>query len=922
MTSPHISGLSDSGANLFDKSAQCGCGSVARLGCGLCLNCLLQSGLSDEQAPGDTFDNVLATIDVPDTDWQLGNYQILEEIGRGGMGVIYRARQRHSRRIVALKRVLSYHSDSHETLARFQREAEAAASLDHPHILPIYEVGGTEQGLPFFSMKFAAGGSLLETKSAFIGRTRQTVRLLAKVARAVEYAHSRAILHRDLKPGNILLDGRGEPLVSDFGLAKWIDATSDLTRTITVFGTPGYIAPEQIHSPAAQLTPAVDIYSLGAILFELLCGRPPFLAEHAIAVIHQAVARSAPKLRSIVPSLPRDLDTICARCLERDPAARYQSAGLLADDLERWLEHRPISARPLPLPVRLGRWTRRNPRLATAVATCVFLGLFAVGRQYQTRRLEQTIWNGTAAMHSIAVLPVLDLDDLQPDPVASRQVADLLRRSMSIHGPCRVTAIEKDPSLWSGSALPEEIQHASHQNRCRTALSVTRRQVGAKLRFSFHLIADNGTDVLGNWLLDVGPASGEFNAAAEQVGRGLYQLLNADGIAAPREDPVLANERARKFFVAGRDLISRRTIPELDRAITCLENALREEPHSIDVRAFLAMACMGRDSLSTNPNLAARAVQIAQEAVQLAPDNPNAHRAACAVVGSYGRYREALEHAFRCVELGDRSERGFGQIGYAWKMLGRPDLAIGCYRKAKLSQRQPADYDALLGDCWADLTADREAQREYESATSFHPDQPDGWLGLCRLKLFARDTDAARRIYRTELSHYPDFAIAREMGAMVEFFARNFTAAQELYTELARADSAGGGRGQFYGAIDYRSAVGRLKLQSRDSSVGRDLLRQSVAATRSQLANVADDHLLLYRLAAAEASLGETSSALTHLRSAIQAGWVDYRSPHLDPRFDSLSSNPEFQKILSELATRMAMLRRHSPAARETDETN
>ena len=224
---------------------------------------------------------------MPDTQWRLGNYEIMEEIGRGGMGIIYRARQRHSRRIVALKRILSYHADSHETLTRFRREAEAAASLDHPNILPIYEVGESE-GVPFFSMKFATGGSLQQAGAALRQEPRQCLRIVAKVARAVQYAHRQGILHRDLKPGNILLDSLGEPLVSDFGLAKWLDASSDLTRTLTIFGTPGYIAPEQAQGRAAHLKPAADVYSLGAILFNLLAGRPPFLGENALAVIHQA----------------------------------------------------------------------------------------------------------------------------------------------------------------------------------------------------------------------------------------------------------------------------------------------------------------------------------------------------------------------------------------------------------------------------------------------------------------------------------------------------------------------------------------------------------------------------------------------------------------------------------------------------------
>src|SRR5438445_4218415 len=197
------------------ESAPCPqCGSTSRVGRGLCLNCLLYRGLGAETYDNDSLENVLDEIDVRDADWRLGNYQILEEIGRGGMGVIYRARQRHSRRIVALKRILAYHSDSRETLVRFRREAEAAASLDHPNILPIYEVGESDDGLPFFSMKFAAGGSLLENQATLRGYPRQAIILMGKVCRAVEYAHGRGILHRDLKPGNILLDGRCEPLVS------------------------------------------------------------------------------------------------------------------------------------------------------------------------------------------------------------------------------------------------------------------------------------------------------------------------------------------------------------------------------------------------------------------------------------------------------------------------------------------------------------------------------------------------------------------------------------------------------------------------------------------------------------------------------------------------------------------------------------
>src|SRR5881397_2010377 len=392
------------------------CGSGSRVKRGLCLSCLLSQGLPEETSTdtsqngeghtAETLEDVLGEIDVRDADWRLGNYQILEEIGRGGMGVIYRARQRHSRRIVALKRVLAYHADSQETLARFRREAEAAAHLDHPNILPIYEVSDNDDGLPSFSMKFAAGGSLHEAAPALHREPRRIVALMAKVARAVQYAHARGILHRDLKPANILLDGRGEPLVSDFGLAKWLDATSELTQTLAIFGTPGYIAPEQASGSAGKITPAADVYSLGAILFYLFTGRPPFLGEHALAVIQQAAEKPAPKLRSLAPALDRDLETICARCLEREPHSRYHSASDLADDLERWLAGHSIIARPISPPVRLWRWSRRNPILAGMTALLLALG----------STVGVMIWKGEMATPPVSSgIAVLPFESLSPD---------------------------------------------------------------------------------------------------------------------------------------------------------------------------------------------------------------------------------------------------------------------------------------------------------------------------------------------------------------------------------------------------------------------------------------------------------------------------------------------------------------------------
>src|SRR2546429_8455004 len=358
-----VTAPSNSVADAIENPKKCPqCGALTQFNHGTCINCLLREGLEAKgEASREAFESILTEANVTDTQWRLGHYEILEEFGRGGMGVIYRARQQHSRRIVAVKRIFAHEVNSHDTLVRFRREAEAVASLDHPNILPIHEISESEEGLPFFSMKYAEGGSLRAAAPALRTKARECVRLMAKVARAIAYAHGKGVLHRDLQPGNILLDGNGEPMVSDFGLAKWLDVNSDLTRTLETLGTPGYIAPEQAEWPADELTSAADIYSLGAILFYLLTGRPPFVGPNVLYVIHKAAATPAPRLRSLAPSLDRDLGTIVCRCLDPDPNARYQSAGALADDLEHWLRHEPIRARPTGFFTYGRKWVRRNP---------------------------------------------------------------------------------------------------------------------------------------------------------------------------------------------------------------------------------------------------------------------------------------------------------------------------------------------------------------------------------------------------------------------------------------------------------------------------------------------------------------------------------------------------------------------------------
>ena len=298
---------------------------------------------------------------------RLGHYELPEKIARGGMGVVWRARQLSLNREVALKVIAEGELASEDFIERFHTEATAAASLDHPNIVPIYEIGEHE-GRHFFSMKLIAGRTLTRESGGSPMPPRRVGRLLARLARAVHYAHQRGILHRDIKPNNILIDRDGEPHLTDFGLAKLIERESTITRTIAVLGTPSYISPEQAAGKTSQLTTAADVYGLGAVMYELLTGQPPFAGGTTFETVRQVLEQEPRPPSLLNPQVDRDLETICLKCLNKEPERRYGSAEALADDLERWLRGEPIVARPVSLTERAVKWVRRRPQIAVVLA--------------------------------------------------------------------------------------------------------------------------------------------------------------------------------------------------------------------------------------------------------------------------------------------------------------------------------------------------------------------------------------------------------------------------------------------------------------------------------------------------------------------------------------------------------------------------
>src|SRR3989441_3754440 len=348
---------------------------------------------------------------------QLGDYELLEEIGRGGQGVVFRARQKSLNRIVAVKVISLGQWATKAHLKRFRREAEAAASLDHPGIVPIYEVGERD-GQCYFSMKFVEGGQLDEVVRRAPMSIRQGAELIAKVARTVHYAHEHGILHRDIKPGNILLDQKREPHLTDFGLARLVESESTVTRTMEVLGTPSYMAPEQAVGNNDAVSSVTDVYGIGAVLYQLLTGQPPFAGGTTYETIKLLLDSEPRQPRLLNPKIDRDLSTICRKCLEKDPKRRYPSALGLAEDLERWLKHEPIQARRTGIFARGKKWVQRNPNSALLTASLVALAAAAGWIIWKSELIRQPLTTG------IAVLPFENLNDQKENSVFADGVQD------------------------------------------------------------------------------------------------------------------------------------------------------------------------------------------------------------------------------------------------------------------------------------------------------------------------------------------------------------------------------------------------------------------------------------------------------------------------------------------------------------------
>ena len=932
--SPHV----QSGSGICAR-----CGSASRVGRGLCLKCLLSTGIDGnvEHAPAvPTLDELLRDIHGHDADWLMGNYQILEEIGRGGMGVIYRARQRHSRRIVAIKRVLSYHADSQDTLMRFRREAQAAANLDHPNILPIYEVSESQEGLPFFSMKFASGGSLLEAAPGLRSEPRRAVALMAKVARALQYAHEQGILHRDLKPGNILLDAHGEPMVGDFGLAKWLEPTGRLTHTPSIFGTPGYIAPEQVNGSDRKLTAAADVYGLGAVLFDLLSGRPPFTGEHALKTIQQAAEKPAPKLRTLAPELDRDLETICAKCLERDPHARYRSAGELADDLGRWLQGHSIVARPVSPPVHVWRWVRRNPLLAQMAALLLAMAT-VVGVMISK---AQTVSPPTAS--GIAVLPFESLNPDAENAFFAYALYDGVSTKLAKLANLKVI---NHPSVakYHGARDAPEIGRALS---VAYVLKGSVRKDSDRIHFSAELI-----DTLKNnlvWAEEYDrDLNGVFTLQAE-IAQKIADKLGVDVSLAektalqgvPTTDLISYNAYLRAKDLLYDIALSTRQKEDLFQAVQLLDQAVARDPSFFDAYCLLAGAhdriyFLAFDRTDARLKLSETAIEsikrlqpergethlaLAQHYYYAYRDYDRAHQelvfahltlpneSRIPLLAGYidrrqGRWEKSLEEIAQALELNPRDFSILQQIALTHEALGQyKEMAATLDRVLAIA---PNDVPSRLRRAVVDLEGSADPKAFQTALEAVVAEDPNASLGFVNpwLLVVLRDGDSVA--VQRALSNMGDDGCFDENIPFPSAWCEGLAAWVRGDASAARA-AFNTARNELGETVrdqpDYAAAVCALGVVDAVLGNKEDAIREGERARELSpvIKNAIEGAAVVRYLAVIYAWAGDKDRALQRLAETtyLPGSHITYGYLRLHPLWDPLRSDPRFEAIAASLA--------------------
>ena len=685
------------GAEIFSDAAE-----------GLCTACLLETGLGlfkeavaevDDSAQADESVRVARKRNgVPyktSTPGRLGDYELLEEVGRGGQGVVYRARQKSLNRTVALKVLSTGRWTTQPRLKRFRLEAETAASLDDPNIVPIYEIGECD-GSCYFSMKLVEGAPLDQLVRRELLPIRRTAELLAKLSRAVHYAHQRGILHRDIKPGNILVDAKGEPHLTDFGLARLTETDSTVTRTIETLGTPSYMAPEQALGNNNQLSSATDVYGLGAVLYHLLTGHPPFAGGTSYDSIRLLLETEPRSPRFWNPKVDRDLTTICLKCIEKDPQRRYPSALALAEDLNRWLKHEPIYARRTGIFGRGKKWVRRNPLAAGLIASLAALAV----------AVSVIVWKvgpaGDLSTRGIAVLPFENLSHDRDDALFADGIQDDLLTKLAKIRDLEVISRTSVMQYLPGAA--RDIRQIGKTLRVSHILAGSLRKTGSWLHVNAQLI-DTRTDA-HVWveqydceLKDVFRIQSEI---AQEVAEQLRAKISSAEMLAIKRPPT-ADLTAFNLYSGAKNLLLVETNfttgakPNFLRAIDLLNQAVAHDPAFFQAYCQLARAheqlyLFGIDQTPARLALAENAVQAA---LRLRPDAGEAHlaRAENLYMG-YLDYEGALAELATASQTLPNDPSIFALKGAILRRQGKQEEALQNLEHA--AELDPLNFSSLL----------------------------------------------------------------------------------------------------------------------------------------------------------------------------------------------------------------------------------
>jgi len=801
-----------------------------------CVTCLLHIALGDEGGPH-RFEQ--------DAPVEFGNYQLLEEIGRGGQGVVYRARQKSLNRIVALKVIGLGPWATEAHLKRFRREAEAAASLDHPCIVPIYEIGERDSSC-YFSMKFVEGGQLDKPAKGEPMPIRCAVELIAKVARTVHFAHEHGILHRDIKPGNILLDAKGEPHLTDFGLARLVETESTVTRTREVMGTPSYMAPEQAVGDNAGISSATDVYGLGAVLYQLLTAHPPFAGGTTYETIKLLLDTEPRRPRVLNRKIDRDLSTICLKCLEKDPKRRYSSALALAEDLEHWLKHEPIQARRTGILARGKRWVRRNPTMA--IAAVLLVGLVAAVGVI----ISKSDWLQPAPGNGIAVLPFENLSENKADAYFAEAIQDEILTRLSKISNLKVIA---RTSTEHYKSKPNNLPMIGKQLGVAYILegSVQKRTDASRVNVQLIKAATSShvwAETFDSKLTDIFAVETEI---AKTVADTLQAKLTGSEERAIAAKPT-ENPEAHELYLKGRFFWNKRTSSDLKTAIQYFNQAIEKDPGYALAYAGLAdayaiLTAYGATAVSES---LPRAEAAAKKALELDDSLAEAHTSLGLLLFYNLDFQGATKEFERAIALNPNYA-----TAHHWYGLG-PLRCLGDFDKAIAELNRALQLDPLSLIINADLGAGLVTARRYDK-------------GIAQLRK------------TIEMDPYFYYAYLN-LGKALQLNGQLDEAVTEYKKAAALNDDS---------LVIGLLAQGYAKLGQRDEAL-KTLEQLQQTATRRYVWN--------YTFALVHIALGEKDKAIDYLERDYREH-ADYELAliKVDPMLDPLRGDPRFEALVSKV---------------------